>query len=182
MTPGMAATKPASTESTASRELAATSSPSPATVFGTRALLTTMWTFDSTRTAKASGKSIRPLRWPAIERQTMARLAEPAMISARRPPRLRSITGESRGATTANGATVSRRYRATLPRAAWGEIEKNSDPARAMVTNVSPATASMWTTASRENGDPLSPPWRRRGGRRSGCQPASVVGRATTPS
>ena len=41
--------------------------------------------------------------------ETMARLAAPAITSARRPPRLRSITGDRRGATTAKGATVSSR-------------------------------------------------------------------------
>jgi hypothetical protein len=109
MIPGTEAAKPASTDSTASRALAATSSPSVATVLGTRALLVTMWALDSTRTANASGKSISPSRWPAIDRQTTARVAAPAITRARRPPRLRSMTGDSRGATTANGATVSSR-------------------------------------------------------------------------
>ena len=44
-----------------------------------------------------------------MERQTIARLAALAMTSARRPLRLRSTTGDSRGATTANGATVRSR-------------------------------------------------------------------------
>jgi hypothetical protein len=109
ITPGTAAMNPASTDSTASRELAATSSPSPDTVPGTRALLVTMWVLESTSTAKASGKSMRLSRWAAIETQTTARVAALAMMRARRPPRLRSITGDSSGATTANGATVSSR-------------------------------------------------------------------------
>ncbi len=109
MTPGMAAMKPASTDSTASRELADTSSPWPSTVPGTRALLVTMWVFDSTSTANASGNRSRLSRWVAIDRQTTARVAALAMTRARRPPRLRSITGERRGATTAKGATVSSR-------------------------------------------------------------------------
>src|SRR4051794_9818884 len=53
-------------------------------------------------------------------------------------------------------------------------MEKNSDPARAMVRRVSPATEQAWATASRANGDASGrPPAAARTGLRSGRQPAS---------
>src|SRR5437763_395957 len=61
--------------------------------------------------------------------------------------------GPRRGATTAKGAIVRSRYRATRLRAACGEMEKNSEPARAMVTRVSPATARACTRARRANAE-----------------------------
>ena len=56
-------------------------------------------------------------------------------------------------------------------------MEKNSDPARAMVTRVSPAMASTWATARRENGDWAAGP--RRSGLRSCSQPCSEEATAT---
>ena len=50
-------------------------------------------------------------------------------------------------------------------------MEKNSDPARAMVTRVSPAMASTWATASRENGDCDCATSAGRAGLCSGSQP-----------
>ena len=109
MMPGTAARNPARTESTASRELAVTSSRSSGTVMGTRALLVTLWAFDSTSTPKARGNSHRLCSSAAINRQIRARTPEAAMKINRRPAGVRSRTGPRNGATTANGAMVSRR-------------------------------------------------------------------------
>ena len=49
------------------------------------------------------------------------------------------MSGPSSGETMANGARVKSRYRSTLWSAAFGEMEKKSDPASEMVTRVSPA-------------------------------------------
>jgi hypothetical protein len=98
---------------------------------------------DSTSRANASGKIHGVFRCFAMDRDTAAREMAARIIIVRRPPRLRSSAGPSTGATTANGAIVSRRYAATRPRAADGEMEKNRDPARAMVTRVSPATPAQ---------------------------------------
>ena len=66
------------------------------------------------------------------------------------------MNGPRNGATTANGAIVSSSDSATFPRAADGEMLKNSVPARAIVTHVSPATAATWVRASRTAGDAVS--------------------------
>lgn len=69
---------------------------------------------------------------------------------ALRPWRDRSMAGPRNGATTANGAIVRSRERATRPRAASGEMLKNSEPARAMVTSASPPMLRAWVSVSRE--------------------------------
>ena len=65
-----------------------------------------------------------------------------AMIIIRRPPRMRSIAGPMRGVTTAKGAIVSSRARATRPRDSSGLIEKKIDPASAAVIAPSDAAAT----------------------------------------
>ena len=77
--------------------------------------------------------------------------AEPAM-SRRRPPRVRSSNGPRTGATTANGAIVSSRYRTTLPRAPDVVALKKIESASEIVTNTSPHTLIACARASRENG------------------------------
>src|SRR5207302_3203283 len=136
--PGPAMTNPAITEMTARRELASTSATSAFTTDGTSALLVMVYAFDSTSRPNASGYSqIGLSRWRAIEKQMNVRPSALMITSVRRPARLRSSIGPRTGATTANGAIVSTRYSAILPRAAPGLIEKNSDPASAIVTRVS---------------------------------------------
>ena len=84
--------------------------------------------------------------------QRAARPRAEATTMARRAPRLRSMTGPSAGAATANGPTVNNRYSSTLSLAAVGEMEKNSDPARETANMVSPAVMRTWVSASRPNG------------------------------
>ena len=72
---------------------------------------------------------------------------------SRRPPGMRSMTGPTTGATTANGAIVSSRKSATLLRACAGSVLKNTDPARATAITASPAAIAAWVRASRVNGD-----------------------------
>ncbi len=63
------------------------------------------------------------------------------------------MTGPRNGATIANGAMVNRSDSATRPRAADGEMLKNSEPASASVTRLSPAMASAWVRERNENAD-----------------------------
>src|SRR5437588_59203 len=63
------------------------------------------------------------------------------------------MAGPRNGATTANGAMVRTRDKATRPRASLGDMPKNTDLASARVTRASPAALSRWVTASLENGD-----------------------------
>ncbi len=81
-----------------------------------------------------------------------ARTAAESTTIERRPPARASIQGPMRGATTAKGAMVRSRYSATRVRAASGEMEKNSDPARAVATKASPAVDRAWVRARRANG------------------------------
>src|SRR5215216_3770963 len=105
-----------------------------------------------------------------------------AAARARRPAPLRpSSRRPSRGATTANGATVSRRYSATRGRAAATGTAKNRVPARATATRASPQVLTACTQASRSSG---RGPRRDRGGGRSdpgaGWRPAGRL--CTAPS
>src|SRR5215212_10547537 len=76
-----------------------------------------------------------------------------AVARARRPAPLRpSRSRPSNGATTAKGATVSRRYRATRGRAAATGTAKNRVPARATATRASPRVLTAWTQARRSSG------------------------------
>ena len=84
--------------------------------------------------------------------ETAARPAHEMITMRRRPPRMRSSAGPSTGATIAKGAIVSSRYSATLPRAAWGLMSKNSEPASEMATAASPAAAAAWVRASHVKG------------------------------
>ena len=59
--------------------------------------------------AKASGKSSSEWMSRARNGQRMARPSAEATTIPRRAPRLRSMSGPSAGATTANGAMVSTR-------------------------------------------------------------------------
>lgn len=67
----------------------------------------------------------------------------------RRPFADLSMSGPSKGETTAKGAMVSRRYYSTLLLASSGETEKNNEPASETVTMVSPAIMITCTNASR---------------------------------
>ena len=84
--------------------------------------------FDSTSIANASGYSSQ-----AVDRagHEQAQHRPPAgttpTMSRRRPPRLRSSSGPTTGATTANGAIVISRYKTTRPRAASGLAPKKID-------------------------------------------------------
>src|SRR4051794_19296064 len=155
--------------------LASTSSSLFSTAAGTRALLVIEYAFERTRKANASGNSRRDFTSPAISAHSTARPPADTTTIRRRPPRLRSRAGPSSGATTANGAMVGARYSAPRPLAAVGEIEKNSEPARAIVRRVSPATDSAWVTASRENGDARNAASTGRSRFRSGVHPASLA-------
>src|SRR3954471_3186822 len=88
------------------------------------------------------------------------------------------MAGPRNGATTAKGAIVRISDSATRPRAALGEMLKNSEPASASVTRVSPPALIRWARASFENGedptDDRSPAFRR-SGRWSGRHPVSVA-------
>src|SRR5471030_1030961 len=81
--------------------------------------------------------------------------ARPAIVAAnisRRPPRVRSISGPKTGATSANGARVSTKYRITFGRAWLVVALKNNVSASETVTNTSPATPIAYASASRANG------------------------------
>ena len=71
---------------------------------------------------------------------------------ARRAPRDLSISGPSNGDTMANGASVNNRYSSTLWSAAFGEIEKNNDPASEIVTSVPPPSIAHCTSDRRPIG------------------------------
>src|SRR3954463_12435305 len=91
------------------------------------------------------------------------------------------MAGPRKGATTANGAMVRISDSATRPRAALGEMLKNSEPASASVTRASPPALIRWARASFENGDDPTDdrsPVFRPSGRWSGRPPVSVA----TPS
>ena len=148
---------PASTPINASLALASTNRLSSSTTVGTIELFATAYVRDSTRAPNAAGNSSRLCTTDAIARQISTRPTHDSTIINRRPPLMRSMAGPRKGATTANGVIVSSSDSATRPRAAWGPMSKNSEPARATVTNASPAVDSAWVTASRENGDGPNP-------------------------
>ena len=52
----------------------------------------------------------------------------------------------------AKGARVKRRYRRILWSAAFGEMEKKSEPASEMVTTVPPPSMAHWTSERRPMG------------------------------
>ena len=79
------------------------------TVVGTMALFATWYPLPSTSMAKASGNSSSESRCRNITTATTARISPEPMIIHRRPPMIRSRYGPTSGATTANGAMVSRR-------------------------------------------------------------------------
>ena len=75
----------------------------------------------------------------ATARQTTARSALDSRTVMRRAPRRRSMNGPMTGDSTAKGAIVRSRYRATLERACPVEAEKKSVPDSAIATSASPA-------------------------------------------
>src|SRR5262245_57136691 len=84
-----------------------------------------------------------------------ARIARPCPVKAMNAagvPRNRSVTGPMSGATTAKGASVSRRYNASRGRAASTETLKNNEPASDTVMHASAAVLSAWTRASAASG------------------------------
>ena len=91
------------------------------------------------RITNAAGNKSSEERCSAIKGHTAARPNAATITMTRRAPWLRSISGPSSGETTANGAIVMRRYNRTVLLAASGLIEKNNDPAKEIVTSVSPA-------------------------------------------
>ena len=102
--------------------------------------------------ANASGNSSSPFRSPAMKRQMTARnVAEPTTIQ-RRPLENRSISGPMNGDSTTNGVRLITRYFSTWSRAASSPTEKNSEPASAIVTSVSPAAQIAWANANRPKG------------------------------
>src|SRR3954471_19771071 len=63
------------------------------------------------------------------------------------------MAGPRKGATMANGAMVRTNDSATRPRAAFGEMLKNNEPASAKVMSVSPAVEIRCTVARRLKGE-----------------------------
>ncbi len=139
-TAGAAAANPAREASTARRLLARTSSSSRPTVALTRAALATPWALDRTSRQKTRGNRARPCTASAAKMASTARPAAAPSAMRRRPLARRSMKGPRKGATTAKGAMVSTSDSATLPLASVGVRLKNKEPARATVTQVSPAT------------------------------------------
>ena len=154
--PGAAAMKPMTPEISDSLELASTSSSSECTTAGTNAERATWYDFASTSSTNASGNSRNECTSSIISRQMPERSAAEPMTIQRRPPLARSRAGPTSGATTAKGAMVSARYKKTSPRASPTSMEKNSVPARAMATRVSPATAMAWARARRAKGEAVN--------------------------
>jgi hypothetical protein len=149
MSAGSPPTIAPTTLTSASRELAVTSSPSSRTSAGTSALLATCAPFPSTSTPKASGYTIRPsgaalLMYCAIPMHNSARPAAATIMSIRRPPLDRSSTGPRMGATIAKGAMVSSRNRKIFPRAALVGLWKKMEPASDTVRQASPHTPAAW--------------------------------------
>ena len=100
------------------------------------------------------------------------------MIMRRRPPRKRSIAGPMSGVTTAKGAMVNSRYRATRARDSSGLIEKKMEPARATAMAASEAADTAWSRARRTNGvitNPSAPRSSGCSGRPRGRQPSSLT-------
>src|SRR5215210_6455240 len=87
-----------------------------------------------------------------MKKQSRARTTQVTRIINRRPPRMRSRSGLSRGAITANGAIVMSRYRSTFGRDWPGDTEKNSDPASETATQTSAQTLAPCVRARRANG------------------------------
>ncbi len=96
--------------------------------------------------------------WPTADATHMARLA----------PRLLSIKGPSNGETIANGAKVNSRYSSTWWSAAFGEREKNNDPASEIVTSVPPPSMAHCTSDRR----PIGCDWSNRS--RRACRAMSL--------
>src|SRR5215211_737967 len=109
-----------------------------------------------------------------MKRQSTPRAAHVTKIMRRRPPRMRSSSGLSNGAITANGAIVMIRYSSTLGRDWPGDTEKNSEPASETVRQTSPQMLAACVIASRAKGvgsakrESVGPVRGRRGGRRGG--------------
>ena len=80
--------------------------------------------------------------WNTSSSATAQRPKVVTKIMARRPPGIRSMAGPIKGVTTAKGAMVSPRYKATRQRAASGLMEKKIDPASAAATTASVAVAA----------------------------------------
>src|SRR2546430_14583798 len=87
-----------------------------------------------------------------MNRQSTARATLVTRIISRRPPRMRSSSGLSNGAITANGAIVMIRYRSTFGRDWPGDTEKNNEPASETATQTSAEMLAAWVSARRAKG------------------------------
>src|SRR5918996_6422992 len=87
-----------------------------------------------------------------MKRHSTPRAAHVTRIIRRRPPRMRSSSGLSNGAITANGAIVMIRYKRTFGRDSPGDTEKNSEPASETARQTSPQMLAACVTARRGGG------------------------------
>ena len=161
ITPGTDTANPASVPSNVRRALSGaypccspvfgSGAVSPA-ISGTNAPFVTRYSFWNTRTKNASGNSNSPWMCIAISGHSAACPTAATTHIARRAPRLLSISGPSNGDTMANGASVNSRYSSTWWSAAFGEMEKNNDPANEIVTSVPPPSIAHCSNDSRPIG------------------------------
>ena len=79
------------------------------------------------------------------------RAAATSWITVRRPPRARSMAGPISGAMITKGAKLTTRNNSTRPRAAFGSMLRNSEPARAISIAASPPIIAAWVMARRRN-------------------------------
>ena len=111
-------------------------------VLGTNEDFAIEYVFASTNEANANGKSAGESSDCIMPMSTSARKMATINTTMRCPPRMRSTSGPTNGATIANGAMLTARNKITLVRAASGLIDKKSESANATVMAVSPATIS----------------------------------------
>ena len=117
--------------STVSREFVRTRSSAGGRTCGVIDALTTPKVLDSTSIPSARGYSSQESKLSARITASTARRVKVNDTVRRRPLRSRSRAGPITGAISANGATVTRRYRATLLRDSAVAAEKNNVLARA---------------------------------------------------
>ena len=155
--------------------------------FGATELRVTAYAFCRTRTPKAAGNSVMGLcRAADIPQHSRPRASRvPARMNLR-PCWTRSSIGPMNGASTANGAMVTSRYKATWLRAWSRDVLKNRVPASATVTNASPALPAA--VSSMRLARPVRPApearvirWIRRPVPRPVAAPARALDRAAEP-
>src|SRR5579875_1599311 len=129
-------------EASAHREFAVTRVISPGSSRGVPEALVTPYAFCSSSTPKAAGSRDSESACctaPAMPQHNRPRANIVPASTYRRPRRARSRNGPTNGASSANGAIVTIRARATRPRAWVTDALKKRVPASATATKPSPA-------------------------------------------